>query len=148
MTFLAMFSETITTIITINIMITIPKFTEEQKKDNLRLAVKALRENPKKATRQMMDDDGGRCCLCVMSHVAEDICGVERNSFCGSETPNIDLRKVFNVEDATSTGDNFRVGGQYAAVWNDGANVWNDGFDVEEKSHAEIADMIEKEYLS
>jgi len=122
-------------------MITIPEFTEEQKKDNLRKAVEALRNNPKKAKNQMMDVVGGRCCLCVMAHVAEDICGAERNSFCGSETPNIDLREVFNVKATTPTGDNFLLGNQYAAVW-------NDGFNVEEKSHAEIADMIEKEYLS
>jgi hypothetical protein len=122
-------------------MITIPKFTEEQKKDNLRKAVQALRENPKKAHGQMMNAVGGRCCLCVMAHVAEDICGAERNSFCGDETPNIDLREVFNVKYCTPTGDNFELSGEYAAVW-------NDGFNVEEKSHAEIADMIEKEYLS
>jgi len=128
-------------------MITIPKFTEEQKKDNLRLAVKALRENPKKAKKQMMDDDGGRCCLCVMAHVAEDICGAEKNSFCGSKTPEIDLRKVFNVKDTSPSGDNFLLDGQWAALWNDGD--YDDGdIYVEERSHAEIADMIEKEYLS
>ena len=123
-------------------MITIPEFTEEQKKDNLRKAVEALRNNPKKAKGQMMDVVGGRCCLCVMAHVAEDICGAGRNSFCGSKTPNIDLREVFNVKDTPPSGDNFLLGNQYAAVWNDG------GIDVEEKTHAEIADMIEKEYLS
>lgn len=122
-------------------MITIPKFTEEQKKDNLRLAIKALRENPKKAKEQMMDLVGGRCCLCVMAHVAEDICGAERNSFCGSKNPKIDLSKFFYVKHVTFSGDNFLLGNLYASEW-------NDGFYAEEKSHAEIADMIEKEYLS
>jgi hypothetical protein len=121
-------------------MIITTKFTEEQKKDNLRKAVKALRENPKKAKNLMMDENGGRCCLCVMAHVAEDICGEERNSFCSWKTPNIDLDQVFALPDGC--GDNFLLDGQWAAVWNDGANG------MEEKSHAEIADMIEKEYLS
>jgi hypothetical protein len=131
----------IATIFTFN-MITMPEFTEEQKKDNLRLAIKALRENPKKAKNLMMDDEGGRCCLCVMAHVAEDICGAERNSFCGSKTPKIDLNKFFYVNNVTFSGDNFLLKTQYASVWNDGSNG------IKEKSHAEIADMIEKEYLS
>jgi len=126
-------------------MITIPKFTEEQKKDNLRKAVEALRNNPKKAHEQMMDNEGGRCCLCVMAHVAEDICGAEKNSFCGNATPNIDLDQVFALPDGC--GDNFRVGGRYASLWNDGDHDDGDIY-VEEKTHAEIADMIEKEYLS
>jgi hypothetical protein len=118
----------------------IPTFTEEQKKDNLRLAVKALRENPKKAKGQMIDDDGGRCCLCVMAHVAEDICGVERNSFCSILLPTIDLSDVFAVADYASF--DVVLGGDAASDWNDGSV----GF--VEKTHAEIADMIEKEYLA
>jgi uncharacterized protein YqkB len=121
-------------------MITIPKFTKEQKKDNLRLAVKALRENPKKATKQMMDDDGGRCCLCVMAHVAEDICGAERNSFCAFLDTKINLAHVFavNVDDSHDV-----------LLWDDLASNWNDGDSfLQEKTHAEIADMLEKEYLA
>jgi hypothetical protein len=123
-------------------MINIPQqFTEEQKKDNLRLAVKALRENPKKAKGQMIDDDGGRCCLCVMAHVAEDICGVERNDFCGTHLPKINLGEVFALfKDKYGIRDNIVLQDEYASVWNDGERV-------EEKTHAEIADMIEAQYL-
>jgi hypothetical protein len=120
----------------------IPEFTKKQKKDNLKKAVEALRNNPKKTMRKMMDDDGGRCCLCVMAHVAEDICGVPRNSFCGYLTPKIQMSKVFAIAHGKiMVDDNILIQGEYASVW-------NDGFRVDEKTHAEIADMLEKEYLS
>ena len=117
-------------------------FTEEQKKDNLRLAIKALRENPKKALERMQDNNGGRCCLCVMAHVAEDIMGYERNELCCGELPLFKMSDVFAVQELETFPENVKVGEHLASRWNDG------GDDIEEKTHAEIADMLEKEYLT
>jgi len=119
----------------------IPKFTPEQKIENLKLAIKALRENPIKAKHKMSDEFGGRCCLCVIAHVAEDICGVKRNTFCDFLTPNVNLNEIFPFNNHfIRIGDNILLKGEYASNWNDGSNV-------EEKTHAEIADMIEEEFL-
>jgi len=117
----------------------IPTFTPDQKIENLKLAIKALRENPIKAKHKMTDELGGRCCLCVIAHVAEDICGVKRNTFCDFLTPNINLNKIFPF-DNVNVGDNIFLQGEYASNWNDGCNV-------KEKTHAEIADMIEEEFM-
>ncbi len=116
-------------------------FTEEQKKDNLRLAIKALRENPKKALEQMQDENGGRCCLCVMAHVAEDIMGYERNELCSEALPVFKMSDVFAVQELETFPDNIKVGEYLASRWNDGSD------DIEEKTHKEIADMLEEEYL-
>jgi hypothetical protein len=115
-------------------------FTEEQKKENLRLAIKALRENPKKAKEMMQDGNGGRCCLCVMAHVAEDIMGYKRNELCNEALPLFTMSDVFAVQESKTFPENVEVGGDLASRWNDG------GDDIEEKTHAEIADMLEKEY--
>jgi len=116
-------------------------FTEEQKKENLRLAIKALRENPKKALEEMQDENGGRCCLCVMAHVAEDIMGYERDELCGTMSPLFKMSDVFAVQELDMYPDNVKVGEYLASRWNDGGN------NIEEKTHVEIADMLEKEYL-
>ena len=117
-------------------------FTEEQKKDNLRLAIKALRENPKKANNMMQDNNGGRCCLCVMAHVAEDIMGYERDELCCEALPLFKMSDVFAVQELETFPENIKVGEYLASRWNDG------GDNIEEKTHAEIADMLEKEYLT
>jgi len=116
-------------------------FTEEQKKENLRLAIKALRENPKKALERMQDENGGRCCLCVMAHVAEDIMGYERDELCGESLPLFKMSDVFAVQELDTFPDNVKVGKYLASRWNDGDD------NIEEKTHKEIADMLEKEYL-
>jgi len=116
-------------------------FTEEQKKENLRLAIKALRENPKKAKEIMQDENGGRCCLCVMAHVAEDIMGYERNKLCGGTLPKFKMSDVFSVQELDTFPENIKVGEYLASRWNDGYD------DIEEKTHKEIADMLEYEYL-
>lgn len=126
-------------------------FTEEQKKDNLRLAIKALRENPKKAMHMMQDNAGGRCCLCVMAHVAEDIMGYDRGELCGSITPRFDMSAVFGTRVMKPPGNfvgdptNVVIGGVVASSYNDG-DGYRDG--IKPLSHTEIADMLEKEYLT
>jgi hypothetical protein len=122
----------------------------EQQKENLKLGIKALRENPLKAKDQMRDSSGGRCCLCVLSEVAEDIQGVPRGTFTYREpdgedaiAPTSDLAEIFGLRNESSSPTfNFMINHQMASIWNDGF-----GF-TPEASHAEIADMIEKEFLS
>lgn len=116
-------------------------FTEEEKKDNLRLAIKALRENPKKAKEMMQDSNGGRCCLCVIAHVAEDIMGYKRNELCGKNVPLFRMFDVFGTDSARWNPENISIGSALASAHNDGG-------DVPEKTHAEIADMLEKKYLT
>lgn len=122
----------------------------KQQKENLKLGIKALRENPLKAKEQMRDPFGGRCCLCVLSEVAEDIQGVPRGTFTYREpnegvdlTPTSDLAEIFGLYNESSSGQfNFMINHKMASMWNDGF-----GF-TPELSHAKIADMIEKEFLS
>jgi len=122
----------------------------EQQKENLKLGIKALRENPLKAKDQMRDSSGGRCCLCVLSEVAEDIQGVPRGTFTYREphgedaiVPTSDLAEIFGLHNESSSGQfNFLINDKMASIWNDGF-----GF-TPELSHKEIADMIEKEFLS
>jgi hypothetical protein len=122
----------------------------EQQKENLKLGIKALRENPLKAKDQMRDSSGGRCCLCVLSEVAEDIQGVPRGTFTYREpdgedaiVPTSDLAEIFGLHNEfISEQFNFLINHKMASIWNDGL-----GF-TPELSHKEIADMIEKEFLS
>ena len=122
----------------------------EQQKENLKLGIKALRENPLKAKDKMRDSSGGRCCLCVLSEVAEDIQGVPRGTFTYREpdggddiTPTSDLAEIFGLpNESCSEQFNFMINHQMASTWNDGFGY------AREASHAEIADMIEKEFLS
>jgi hypothetical protein len=122
----------------------------EQQKENLKLGIKALRENPLKAKNQMRDSSGGRCCLCVLSEVAEDIQGVPRGTFTYREpdggnaiTPTSDLAEIFGLRnESCSEQFNFMINHQRASKWNDGFGY------AREASHVEIADMIEKEFLS
>jgi len=122
----------------------------EQQKENLKLGIKALRENPLKAKDQMRDSSGGRCCLCVLSEVAEDIQGVPRGTFTYCEpdgedaiAPTSDLAEIFGLRNVSiSQTFNFMINHKMASIWNDGFGY------TSELSHAEIADMIEKEFLS
>ena len=124
----------------------IPTFTPEQQKENLRLAVADLRANPIKATDSMRDKAGGRCCLCVMAETAERICGLLENELShDSALPTYHLAHVFglhNIALEENTGFNFTVGGWSATAWNDGSYP-----NTPEKTHGEIADMIEEEFL-
>lgn len=136
-------------------------FTAEQKKDNLRLGIKALRENPKKATLTMQDNSGGRCCLCVLSHVAEDIMGYERDELTGSMLPTFNMSDVFGTNTILGAEANIMIDGVLASRYNDGdehhtVNVHDDDREGDESrqiyirahEHTEIADLLEKEYLS
>lgn len=122
----------------------------KQQKENLKLGIKALRENPLKAKEQMRDPFGGRCCLCVLSEVAEDIQGVPRGTFTYPEpdeldaiAPTSDLAEIFGLRnESCSQQFNFMINHKMASMWNDGFGY------AREASHAEIADMIEKEFLS
>lgn len=120
----------------------------DKQKENLKLGIKALRENPAKAKGQMRDDHGGRCCLCVLSEVAEDIEGVPPNTFTYHEKygpailPTSDLSDIFGLPNSNIGVPEFNFN-----INNVPASNWNDGNDVPELSHVEIADMIEKEFL-
>lgn len=135
-------------------MIAIEKiFTEEEKKENLRKGVQALRENPRKAIGVMQDCEGGRCCLCVLAHVAEDVCEIPRNSLCGCSLPEFDLRAVFAFRSSGELRPKLfdipQPDGTYksATAYNDG-NIHSSKPEDREYSHAEIADLIEQHFLS
>lgn len=115
-------------------------YTPEQQKNNLRLAVDALRKNERKATGDMYNETGGRCCLCVMSNLAEDIDGVPRDTYTAEGLPLARVGEVYGLPNS-SRGDgalfNFSIGGHDASCLNDNG-----------KTHREIAGMIEKEFLT
>lgn len=116
--------------------------TDEQKQ-NLRLALQDLRANPNKAIGHMRNEAGGRCCLCVIAETAAKIKGLDKNAFItNSGFPTCELKEIFGLPNEHQNGTlfNFVIKGSTASCWNDGECV-------EEKSHVEIADMIEEEYL-
>lgn len=128
-------------------------FTEKQKKDNLRLAIKALRENPKKAISTMQDNAGGRCCLCVISHVAEDIMGYHRDELTGGMLPLFNMCDVFGTDTIIGAESNIMIDGVLASRYNDGDQSDTEEVDeslktyIRAHTHAEIADLLEKAYL-
>jgi len=114
-----------------------PQFTERQKKNNLKKGIAALRANKKKAIGRMRRvNTGGRCCLCVLADTAEEICKLRKGSLSGTFFPEINLSKVFAVK--SDKDKNILIGGTTASTLND----------TKRKSHAVIADMLEKEYLA
>lgn len=115
------------------------KFTKKQKIENLKKGIEALRKNRKKAVGVMKNDQGGRCCLCVLAHVAEDICGVKHDTFVGTFMPTVDLYKVFAIN--TSNFRDLIVNGRNLSEWNDGIG------ECKKTSHKKIADMLEKENI-
>ena len=116
------------------------KFTKKQKIANLKKGIKALRQNKRKARFRMQRSNGGRCCLCVLAHVAEDICKVPRNSFCEDVLPNIDLSEVFAI--ATNNNKMPQVKGIALDRLNDR------GISGKACSHKAIAQMLEDEYIN
>ena len=116
------------------------KFTKKQKIENLKKGIEALRKNRKKAIGAMKNDRGGRCCLCVLAHVAEDICGVEHDTFVGAFMPTVNLSKVFAINTAPNLFD-LIVNGRNLSEWNDGVVKGT------RASHKKIADMLEKENI-
>lgn len=118
--------------------ITIPKFTKEQKRANLVKGIAALRRNKKKARGTMRDNEGGRCCLCVLADSAERICGYKKGDFASGAYPIIDLGLIFGVK--STTFNDILVSGGKAGNFNDGAGE-------REKTHKEIASMLKEEYL-
>ena len=130
----------------------------DTQKANLKLAIQNLRANPKKAKEEMCDKSGGRCCLCVMSDTAEDILGVERGSLRYDDFyPKNDIEEVFGIKSENKS--------YYSPEFANSLNfiMLNDGFtslychvgikgihqnDFKEYSHVEIADLIEKKFLT
>lgn len=123
-----------------------PTYTPTQQQDNLRRAIDALRANPRKAIGSMQTPDGGRCCLCVLAHVAEDIDGVPRDSYCHDFLPKARLADVFGLKNyyAVYGKFNFKLAGADASLLNDG----DESQDIIDMSHKQIADLIEKQYLT
>ena len=119
----------------------------EQQKANLKLAVADLKSNPLKAKGAMRDDEGGRCCLCVMAETAERINGVCKGSYSSNNgLPHAFLSEMFGLENSCiQTEDKFfnfyLLGSQTAAECNDGVSG------AEELSHSEIAAIIEERFL-
>jgi hypothetical protein len=110
--------------------------TPEQK-ENLKAGIKALRDNPQKANGIMRDENGGRCCLCVLFDTAvERGYTGERNNFMPKDT--LSLANFFGMK--CDSMDEIVI--DYHSL-----QAWNDGADCEEKTHVEIADMLEKKYL-
>jgi len=128
----------------------IPQFTPEQQKENLKKGVEALRSNPLKATGEMSSSDGGRCCLCVLKDVAEDLCGLARGSLlCNVSFPDGKLAEVFGLLPNVKY---INYGFDFSLYINDDYTIFNaselnDGDGCDELSHKEIADLIEKQYL-
>lgn len=116
-------------------------YTPEEQKENLRKGCEALRANEKKAKRVMQDGKGGRCCLCVLAHVAEDIDEVARDAYVGDTLPSERIGYVFGMQNHSYASFNTKIGDQTLTSLNDGVYI------LKELSHAEIADLIEKEYL-
>jgi hypothetical protein len=122
-----------------------PTYTPAQQQDNLRRAVDALRANPLKAIGSMQTPDGGRCCLCVLAHVAEDIDGVPRGSYCLDYLPKARLSKVFGLPNSHPIKDkfNFKLLAHEASFLNDGDVSQG----MPDMSHKQIAHLIEKQYI-
>jgi len=124
----------------------IPSFTPEQQKENLKLGIKALRANPRKARYKMEDSYGGRCCLKVLSDTAEDICGLEMNTLVKNDMhPSPLLSEIYGLPNYIAEDEgffDFLLGKDNIA-----ASSHNDGASTSEKTHKEIADMIEEQYL-
>lgn len=110
--------------------------------------MEALRANEKKATDIMRNAAGGRCCLCVMSDVAEDIQGLERGSLeLDDALPVSSLSEFYGIPSSAKAGGfsfRLRYGEAHLSVTeiNDGSEA------VRAATHAEIADLIEQQYLT
>lgn len=97
--------------------------------------VKALKENPRKATMVMRDESGGRCCLCVARDVAkEGGCVLPENE------PQFGPEK--------EVGEWFGWNSPELLINGVGIGQHNDGFCADVLTHKEIAELIEKEYLN
>lgn len=118
-------------------------YTEDQQKANLEEACKALEANPKKAKGEMRDDEGGRCCLCVMEDCARSIDSEIR---LGDDYyPHKNLSAFYGLENCydSNYGFCFRFrNGAKASEYNDGTN------DIKELTHKEIAARIREDFLS
>ena len=120
--------------------------TNEQR-ERIKAGVQALRDNPLKA-KGWMKKNGGRCCLCVLEEKAKEIGfkGEGDEEFCDDGLANFYGFKSEKLE----LNDSNRSIAIVPVVSGQTMNKWNDGeshFSIPEKSHKEIADMIEEEYL-
>ena len=103
--------------------------------------VEALRNNKKKATGEMRNGFGGRCCLCVALDTALDM-GFEP-PICADQfeyLPPKQMGDFYGWEDL-----NPNIMGKNATNHNDGQ--YEEGNQIyAPKSHAEIADLFEEEF--
>jgi len=108
--------------------------------ERIKAGVQALKYNPLKAVGQMRNEDGGRCCLCVLQDKAIEL-GFEGKTD-GYFLPSEFLCEFYGFE----PDDNKMpvVGGISMENWNDGQGEAH----RQEKTHQEIAIMIEQEYLT
>lgn len=110
--------------------------TPAQIKYRNRLWANALRENKKKAKRQMRDGEGGRCCLAVASDVAHShgVKGLENVNF-----PHENVGRFF--------GWGFKNPTLKTKKSTYSASVLNDGNTDIELSHQEIAECVENTFV-
>ena len=117
-------------------------YTKEEQRQNLEGACKALEENPKKAKGRMRDEDGGRCCLCVMEDYAMSIDPDIKKG--GVLTPSLDLEGFYGLKRSENLhgsvfGFNFDFkDGILASEYNDNKN---------NHTHKEIAARIRRDFL-
>ena len=101
----------------------------------------------------MQDNAGGRCCLCVISHVAEDIMGYHRDELTGGMLPLFNMCDVFGTDTIIGAESNIMIDGVLASRYNDGDQSDTEEVDeslktyIRAHTHAEIADLLEKAYL-
>lgn len=107
----------------------------------LKGACEALRENTQKAKNRMSDINGGRCCLRVMEDFARDNSEVPFVQGCDTAPDRNYFKEVYGIEFSHS----FKIEEDGEKLEHSLMNL-NDGRLTEERSHVEIAEIIEKEF--
>jgi len=111
---------------------------------NIKGAAQAIRNNPRKAKYEMRDSMGGRCCLCVMMDYAEE----QGADVKQSEDNDLPAREGMEQFYGIKTMNNLTEQNMFDFILQGSpASHHNDGVDIREKTHEEIADMIEKEFI-
>lgn len=105
----------------------------KQNIENLEFAAKRVRENPIKAVGEMRSDEGGRCCLAVMSDAAK-----EKGFLIPQDSKFPSVEGFFSFFGFYFDDFGFEINGEENLLANH-----NDGFeDVRPKSHLEIGDAL------
>jgi hypothetical protein len=98
-----------------------------------------LRANPKKATCEMLDLDGGRCCLCVAYDTAQRLgAGLQAVKLEEEGLPPCGIEIFYGWP---SKNPELRYEGRRAT-----ASAMNDGVCFKELTHAQIADAFEETF--